>query len=98
MKHSLNTVTAKNSTSMLEFQGPDSSGSFVQVSILPTGWLYLPDTWIFADGKPSLKHWSPDFSFLIRNPSGKNVLFDLGMRKVRFLPQIQDYEQHQLTI
>ncbi|RFU28421.1 hypothetical protein B7463_g7903, partial [Scytalidium lignicola] len=66
---------------MVDFKNPQSSGTIVQVSVLPTGWLYLPDTWIFADGKPGVKYWSPDFSFLVRHPSGKNVLFDLGMRK-----------------
>lgn len=71
---------------MVEFKNPHSvNGSIVEVSILPTGWLLLPDTWIFSDGKPGLKHWSPDFSFLIRHPSGKNILFDLGMRKVSYL-------------
>ncbi|RDL36677.1 uncharacterized protein BP5553_06029 [Venustampulla echinocandica] len=64
------------------FLDPHRSGPAVDVSILPTGWLFLPDSWIFTDGKPSLKHWSPDFSFLIRHPSGKSVLFDLRMRKV----------------
>jgi hypothetical protein len=57
-------------------------GPVVDVSILPTGWLYLPDTWIFQDGKPGFKHWSPDFSFLVRHPSGRTIIFDLGMRKV----------------
>jgi hypothetical protein len=67
---------------MTEFKAPHISSIPVDVSVLATGWLYLPDTWIFADGKPLLKHWSPDFSFLIRHHSGKSVLFDLGMRKV----------------
>ena len=55
---------------------------FVEVYVLPTGYLWLPDRWIFADGDPQLRHLSPDYSFLICHPSGKNVLFDLGMRKV----------------
>ncbi|KIX06194.1 uncharacterized protein Z518_04168 [Rhinocladiella mackenziei CBS 650.93] len=53
----------------------------VEVSVLPTGYLWLPDRWIFAEGDQKLSHLSPDYSFLIRHPSGKNVLFDLGMRK-----------------
>ncbi|KAH8819109.1 beta-lactamase-like protein [Xylogone sp. PMI_703] len=65
---------------MAEFQNSQSINT-VKVSILPTGWLILPDTWIFSDGKPGVKHWSPDYSFLVRHPSGKNLLFDLGMRK-----------------
>jgi hypothetical protein len=55
---------------------------FVRVHALPTGYLWLPDRWIFADGDTNLRHLSPDYSFLISHPSGKNVLFDLGMRKV----------------
>ncbi|KAJ9501535.1 hypothetical protein LTR99_004419 [Exophiala xenobiotica] len=54
---------------------------FVRVHALPTGYLWLPDRWIFADGDTNLRHLSPDYSFLISHPSGKNVLFDLGMRK-----------------
>lgn len=55
----------------------------VEVSVLPTGYLWLPDRWIFADGDKSVRHLSPDYSFLIRHSSGVNVVFDLGMRKVR---------------
>lgn len=54
----------------------------VKVHVLPTGYLWLPDRWIFSDGDDNLKHFSPDFSFLICHPSGRNVLFDLGLRKV----------------
>lgn len=56
--------------------------STVEVSLLTTGYLFLPDRWIFADGDTKLRHLSPDYSFLIHHPSGNNVLFDLGMRKV----------------
>ncbi|OJJ66093.1 hypothetical protein ASPBRDRAFT_138723 [Aspergillus brasiliensis CBS 101740] len=53
----------------------------VHVYVLPTGYLELPDTLIFAGGDPKLKHTSPDYSFLICHPAGKKVLFDLGLRK-----------------
>ncbi|KIW65757.1 hypothetical protein PV04_07985 [Phialophora macrospora] len=53
----------------------------VEVYVLPTGYLWLPDRWIFSDGDTGLRHLSPDYSFLICHPSGRNVLFDLGMRK-----------------
>lgn len=59
-----------------------SSHSIVEVFALPTGYLWLPDEWIFADGDPRVKHLCPDFSFLIRQASGKNALFGLGVRKV----------------
>lgn len=55
----------------------------VEVLVLPTGYLYLPDRWIFADGDTKLRHLSPDYSFLVCHPTGKKVIFDLGMRKVR---------------
>lgn len=62
-----------------------STRNYAEVYVLPTGYLWLPDRWIFADGDEQLKHLSPDYSFLIQHPSGKNVLFDLGMRKVGVL-------------
>lgn len=58
----------------------------VQVFALPTGWLYHPDRWLFEDGdsdQVNAKQQYPDYSFLIRHPAGQNVLFDLGLRKVR---------------
>jgi hypothetical protein len=57
----------------------------VKVFALPTGKLYLPDRWLFEDGDNNMRkarEFSPDFSFLISHPSGKHLLFDLGMRKV----------------
>jgi hypothetical protein len=60
----------------------------VDVFALPTGKLYLPDRWLFEDGDNDMFHkrqFSPDFSFLVCHPSGKRVLFDLGMRKVCLL-------------
>jgi hypothetical protein len=59
-----------------------ASSSCVEVKVLPTGYLFLPDRWIFADGHDTLKHLSPDYTFLVQHPSGRNLLFDLGMRKV----------------
>jgi hypothetical protein len=63
----------------------ESASSFVNVYVLPTGKIHLPDRWIFEDGDNDLIHSRqlyPDFSFLICHPSGKRVLFDLGLRKV----------------
>lgn len=60
----------------------EASEISVKVHVLPTGYLWLPDRWIFSDGDVELKHLAPDYSFLIRHPSGRNVLFDLGLRKV----------------
>ncbi|KAJ6142444.1 hypothetical protein N7471_001897 [Penicillium samsonianum] len=62
---------------------PESSTS-IEVFALPTGKLYLPDRWLFEDGNEdirSARQHSPDYSFLIHHPSGRKVLFDLGMRK-----------------
>ena len=85
----------------------------VAVYALPTGHLYLPDRWLFENGSEDFKHHRqlvPDFSFLIRHSSGKNVLFDLGMRKVLFSPlsllclceirlqEIQDIKNHPRVI
>ena len=57
----------------------------VAVYALPTGHLYLPDRWLFEDGNNDFNQYRqlvPDFSFLICHESGKNILFDLGLRKV----------------
>ena len=54
----------------------------VQVSVLPTGQLGLLLRWIFENEQDTSKvEWFPDYSFLIEHPSGKRVMFDLGMRK-----------------
>lgn len=63
---------------------PTSGTTYVDVSALLTGKLYLPDRWLFEDGDEdmlSVRQFSPDFSFLIGHPSGKRALFDLGLRK-----------------
>lgn len=60
----------------------------VEVYALPTGQLSHPDRWIFEDGDEDwmkARHTYPDYSFLIRHHSGKNILFDLGLTKVRTL-------------
>ncbi|KAK0758015.1 hypothetical protein N5P37_009313, partial [Trichoderma harzianum] len=56
----------------------------VQVYALPTGWVHLPDKWLFEDGDDDImkaRNRFPDYSFLICHPSGKNILFDAGMPK-----------------
>lgn len=61
-----------------------NSAPVLRVSALPTGTLHLPDRWLFEDGSPDTtlnRQFSPDYSFLIEHPSGKKVLFDLGIRK-----------------
>lgn len=58
----------------------------VNVYALPTGWIHLPDKWMFEDGDEDIvqaRQRLPDYSFLICHPSGKNILFDAGMPKVR---------------
>jgi hypothetical protein len=57
----------------------------VQVYALPTGWVHLPDKWLFEDGDDDIKKARdrfPDYSFLVCHPSGKKILFDAGMPKV----------------
>jgi hypothetical protein len=70
---------------MNRFYGATAS-PHVDVFALSTGQLSHPDRWLFEDGDEDLlraRHPYPDFSFLIRHHSGKCVLFDLGLRKVR---------------
>lgn len=61
-----------------------SPSTAVEVYALPTGRLHLPDRWLFEDGDNDMlkaRQLSPDFSFLISHPSGRHILFDLGLRK-----------------
>ena len=66
---------------------PSSNGvQPVRVRALATGQLHHPDRWLFEDGDEDImkaRHRYPDFSFLIQHRSGKNILFDLGLTKVR---------------
>ncbi len=60
--------------------------STVAVSALPTGQLAHPDRWLFEDGDENLmqaRQLYPVYSFLIEHPSGRKILFDLGLPKVR---------------
>lgn len=61
----------------------------VQVYALATGELHHPDRWLFEDGDEDImdaRHIYPDYSFLVRHRSGKNILFDLGLTKVQQRP------------
>ncbi|KAL7931877.1 beta-lactamase-like protein [Trichoderma chlorosporum] len=61
-----------------------ASAKNVQVYTLPTGWIHLPDKWIFEDGDEdvlNVRHRLPDYSFLVCHPSGKRILFDAGLPK-----------------
>ena len=69
--------------SKLELPNQPGMGTYVQVSALATGEMGLRLRWIFENEVDDTKlEWFPDFSFLIRHPGGKNLLFDLGIRKV----------------
>lgn len=66
---------------------PSPRGQHVKVFALPTGQLTHPDRWLFEDGDEDImkaRNEYPDYSFLIQHQaSGKNMLFDLGLMKVR---------------
>lgn len=62
-----------------------NAADLVKVYALPTGRLQLPERWLFEDGDNDVRRKredSPVYSFLIEHPSGRRVLFDLGLRKV----------------
>ena len=55
----------------------------VQVSLVPTGQLFLPDKWILANANLGTRTLYPDYSFYVKHQaSGKSLMFDLGIRKV----------------
>ncbi|KAL7957290.1 beta-lactamase-like protein [Trichoderma compactum] len=61
-----------------------ASSKKVQVYALPTGLVHLPDKWLFEDGDDDIikaRNRFPDYSFLICQPSGKNIMFDAGLPK-----------------
>jgi hypothetical protein len=37
----------------------------VHAYALPTGYFHVSDNLIFADGDQNMRHWSPNFSFLV---------------------------------
>lgn len=59
------------------------SESYVEVSVLPSGGLTLPEHFFCADQHDrSVRTLVPSMSFLLFHPrSGKRLVFDLGMRK-----------------
>lgn len=63
----------------------------VEVYALSAGQLTHPDRWLFEDGDEDImgaRQAYPDYCFLISHASGKHVLFDLGLAKVRSSPSI----------
>jgi glyoxylase-like metal-dependent hydrolase (beta-lactamase superfamily II) len=67
----------------------------VRVSALQAGSLTLPEHFFCADQHDkTVRNTVPSLSFLIQHPpSGKRIIFDLGMRRDvnKYLPQIQEH-------
>ena len=63
---------------------------FVKLSLLPAGSLTLPEHFFCADQlDKNVRNSVPSMSFLLQHPpSGRKVVFDLGMRKI-----LQDYPE-----
>ena len=57
--------------------------SFVKVSLLPSGFLSLPEHFFCADQHDkTIRNTVPSMSFLLQHPSsGHKIVFDLGMRR-----------------
>lgn len=56
-----------------------SPSSYVDISIIPTGTLSLPDYFLHKDGSQD-PNTCPDYAFLIEHHAlGKKVFFDLGL-------------------
>jgi hypothetical protein len=57
----------------------ESSTAYVDISIIPTGTLALPDHFLHKGGSPEPKN-CPDYAYLIEHHAlGKKVFFDLGL-------------------
>ncbi|KAI8239222.1 Cytochrome P450 monooxygenase mpaDE [Colletotrichum sp. SAR 10_99] len=61
----------------------NGSTSFVKLSLLPSGFLTLPEHFFCADQHDkSVRNLVPSMSFLLEHPvTGTRIVFDLGMRK-----------------
>ncbi|KZP07018.1 Metallo-hydrolase/oxidoreductase [Athelia psychrophila] len=77
-----------------------ASQSYVSVSTIPVGSLYLADKWVFEDcahqvsgGLGGTGRRVPSFSFLVQHEQHGRLLFDLGQRKNRegYPPSVQKY-------
>ncbi|KAH8692215.1 beta-lactamase-like protein [Talaromyces proteolyticus] len=57
--------------------------SYVKVSLLPSGFLTLPEHFFCADqDDKSVRNTVPSMSFLLHHPrTGSNIVFDLGLRR-----------------
>jgi hypothetical protein len=57
-----------------------SSNAYVDISLIPTGVLSLPDNFLHKNGNPEKIGVVPDYAFLIEHKaSGKKLFFDLGI-------------------
>ncbi|KIW62488.1 hypothetical protein PV04_10661 [Phialophora macrospora] len=63
----------------------------VQVALVPTGQLFLPDKWILAGASLTTKTLYPDYSFYVyHEASRQSLMFDLGIRKATYPKCIRD--------
>jgi glyoxylase-like metal-dependent hydrolase (beta-lactamase superfamily II) len=78
-----------------------SSSVNIRVSALHAGSLTLPEHFFCADQHDkTIRNTVPSLSFLLQHPSGKRIIFDLGMRRdpTQYLPQIQSHLQSRQPI
>jgi glyoxylase-like metal-dependent hydrolase (beta-lactamase superfamily II) len=63
--------------------GATSDSNYVQVSVLPSGSLTLPEHFFCADQHDkTVRNTVPSLSFLLyHSPSDRHIIFDLGMRR-----------------
>jgi hypothetical protein len=63
---------------------PKQNQAYFDVSALEAGHVHIPISLILAGYDESERLWAPSLVFLLRSPStGKTIVFDLGVRKVR---------------
>ncbi|KAF2097065.1 Metallo-hydrolase/oxidoreductase [Rhizodiscina lignyota] len=61
---------------------PSSNQPTIQLSRLEGGYLHLPSDLFMTPNTTNTTHFRvPDMCWLLRHPSGKSMVFDLGMRK-----------------
>ncbi|VUC34494.1 unnamed protein product [Clonostachys rosea] len=76
---------------------PTTAQSWPKVSLLPGGFLTLPEHF-FCDDQHDKD--VPSMSFLVQHPTGHNIVFDLGLRKIwqDYSPEIKSHITKRLPI
>jgi hypothetical protein len=79
-RHDSPTAVVLRLSMMSSLPKASSASAYVDISLIPTGVLSLPDNFLHKNGDPEKIAVVPDYAFLIEHKaSAKNFFFDLGI-------------------